>query len=486
MPTLLVIDDDEAILYAFGESFRSPNVILLTAASAADGLKLAERARPDAVILDVGLPDMSGLEAFRRIRQADAKVPVIVITGHGTTDTAIEAMKLGALDYLLKPLELDQLLALVQRAFEISHLMRVPAMLADEAPVADSDVLVGRSAAMQQVYKAIGRVASQDVTVLILGESGTGKELVARAIYHHSARSAAPFLAINCAAIPETLLESELFGHEKGSFTGADRKRIGKFEQCNGGTLFLDEIGDMAPLTQAKILRLLQEQRFERVGGNETVQANVRVLAATNHDLESMVTAGTFRGDLYYRLSVFALRLPPLRERLDDLPLLVDYFVRRFSRELKRDVQSVAPETLERLATYPWRGNLRELQSVLKQALLQASGPSLLPDFLPPAVRNREPASTFSMDSSAVSAPLEAPAEGSPPPIDQFLEDRLAAGGEELHEEWMTLMERQLITRILRHTGGNQVQAAKILGIDRGSLRSKIRSLGISLERIVK
>jgi DNA-binding NtrC family response regulator len=486
VPTLLVIDDDDAILYAFGESLRAPDVKLVTAGSATEGLKLAERIRPDAVILDVGLPDMSGLEAFRRIRQADAKVPVIVITGHGTTDTAIEAMKLGALDYLLKPLELDQLSALVQRAFEISHLMRVPAMLADEAPVADSDVLVGRSAAMQQIYKAIGRVAPQDVTALILGESGTGKELVARAIYHHSARSAAPFLAINCAAIPETLLESELFGHEKGAFTGADRKRIGKFEQCSGGTLFLDEIGDMSPLTQAKILRLLQEQRFERVGGNETVQTNVRVLAATNHDLESMVAAGTFRGDLYYRLSVFAIRLPPLRERLEDLPLLVDYFVRRFSRELKRDVQTVAPETLELLATYPWRGNLRELQSVLKQSLLQASGPLLLPDFLPPTVRNRDPGSASTLAAALVPPAPEAPAEGNLPTIEQFLQDRLQAGGENLHGEWMTLMERQLITRVLRHTSGNQVQAAKILGIDRGSLRSKIRSLGISLERIVK
>src|SRR5207249_7540868 len=246
----------------------------------------------------------------------------------------IEAMKLGAFDYLLKPLELDQLRALIDRACNISRGMHVKAVTAEEpVPPEPSDVLVGRSPAMQEVYKAVGRVAPQDVTVLITGESGTGKELVARAIYQHSRRAAGPFLAINCAAIPETLLESELFGHERGAFTGAERKRIGKFEQCNGGTLFLDEIGDMTPLTQTKLLRVLQEQRFERVGGNETVQTNVRVIAATNRDLEQLVATGQFRSDLYYRLSVFPITLPPLRERGDDLPLLVDHFLKRLSPE---------------------------------------------------------------------------------------------------------------------------------------------------------
>ena len=237
---------------------------------------------------------------------------------------------------------------------------------------------------MQEVYKAIGRVAPQDVTVLILGESGTGKELVARAIYQHSRRAAGPFLAINCAAIPETLLESELFGHEKGAFTGADRRRIGKFEQCHGGTLFLDEIGDMTPLTQTKVLRVLQEQQFERVGGNETIQTDVRVIAATNRDLEQLIAAGQFRSDLYYRLNVFTIRLPPLRERDDDLPLLVMHFLRRFSRELGKDTYGIAPEALDVLRRHPWPGNVRELQSVLKQALLQATGPILAPESLAP------------------------------------------------------------------------------------------------------
>jgi two-component system nitrogen regulation response regulator GlnG len=491
MPTLLVIDDDDSILYAFREVFRGPAVTFLTAANATEGLKLVSRRRPDVVILDISLPDMSGLDAYRHVREIDAKVPVIFITAHGTTNTAIEAMKLGAFDYLLKPLELDELCPLVERAFEISRQMRVPAMVADEiGPVQSADVLVGRCPGMQKVYKQIGRVAPQDVTVLILGESGTGKELVARAIYHHSNRSSGPFLTINCAAIPETLLESELFGHEKGSFTGADRKRIGKFEQCNGGTLFLDEIGDMTPLTQTKILRVLQEQRFERVGGNETIQTNVRLIAATNRDLDQMVAAGNFRSDLYYRLSVFTIQLPPLRERLDDLPLLIDHFVRRFARELGKDVHSVHPELLELLRRYSWPGNLRELQSVIKQALLQAAGPVLCADFLSPALRgDATQLSGVQQAATTIESQVPAtpnPAAASAPDIDQFISDRLDAGSENLHDELIAHVERHLILRVLQRTDGNQVQAARVLGIDRGSLRSKILTLDIVVERSVR
>src|SRR4051794_30455464 len=309
MPKLLVVDDEPSILHFFRRAFPGPDVTLLTAASAAEGLAAVGRDRPDVVILDIDLAGVSGLETYRRVRELDPKTPVIFITGHGTADTAIEAMRLGAYEYLLKPLELDHLTDLVERAFEISRLMRVPATIPEaEAPPTPSDALVGRCAALQEVYKAIGRVAPQDVTVLILGESGTGKELVARAIYHYSKRADKPFLAINCAAIPENLLESELFGHEKGSFTGADRRRIGKFEQCHGGTLFLDEVGDMSPITQTKILRVLQEGAFERVGGLETIKTDVRIIAATNRDLEAFVADGRFRGDLFYRLNVFTIR----------------------------------------------------------------------------------------------------------------------------------------------------------------------------------
>src|SRR5947209_1906478 len=266
--------------------------------------------------------------------------------------------------------------------------MREPAVVAETAADPDADgAIVGACPAMREVYKAIGRVAGQSVPVLITGESGTGKELVARAVYQHGPRARAPFLALNCAAIPEHLLESELFGHEKGAFTGADHQRIGKFEQCSGGTIFLDEIGDMSPLTQAKVLRVLQEHRFERVGGNETVHADVRVVAATNRNLEQLVATGRFRSDLYYRLNVFTIRLPPLRERLDDLPLLVGHFLHRFGREFGKAVHSAAPEALDLLRRHPWPGNVRELQSVVKQALLQTTGPVLLADFLPVGVR---------------------------------------------------------------------------------------------------
>ncbi len=474
MPTLLVIDDEPSILHAFGRVFRAPETKLLMATTAAAGLELVAKHRPDAIILDINLPDETGLQAYVRLREIDARVPVMFITGHGTTDQAIEAMKLGAFDFLMKPLDIKQLRDLVGRAFEISRLMRVPALMsaAEGAPDASaSDVLVGRCPAMQEVYKAIGRVAPQNVTALILGESGTGKELVARAIYHHSHRADKPFLAINCAAIPETLLESELFGHEKGAFTGAERKRIGKFEQCSGGTLFLDEAGDMAPLTQTKLLRVLQEQRFERVGGTETIQTDVRVIAATNRDLEKLVAEEKFRSDLYYRLSIFTIRLPPLRDRLDDLHLLVEHFVRRFNRELGKEVMRVAEETQDILRRYLWPGNLRELQSVLKQALLRATGPILLPDFLPPL--------------SPVEAVPRSESVAGTPDWDGFIQARLAAGSEDLYAEALQQMEKHLLTRVLNHTGGNQVQAARILGITRGSLRTKIRALGLTIERSV-
>jgi DNA-binding NtrC family response regulator len=471
MPTLLVIDDEPSILHAFRRVFREPHVTLHTASTAAEGLRTIQNVHPDVVVLDIALPDQDGLTTYQQLRRIDARMPVIFITGHGTTESAIEAMKLGAFEYLLKPLELGPLRDVVDKAFTISRLMHVPVVVADdEAEAADtSDVLVGRCAAMQAVYKAIGRVAPQDVTALILGESGTGKELVARAIYRHSHRAEGPFLAINCAAIPETLLESELFGHEKGAFTGAERKRIGKFEQCSGGTLFLDEIGDMTPLTQTKLLRVLQEQRFERVGGNETITTDVRLLAATNHDLERAVEEGVFRRDLYYRLSVFTIKLPPLRERLEDLPLLVEHFLKRFSRELGKEVQCAAPETLETFQQHAWPGNLRELQSVLKQGLLQATGSVLIPDFLPPLTG---PERREKMAASAAD-------------WNEFISDRLRAGSQDLYAEALAQLERQLLTRVLQQTGGNQLQAAKILGITRGSLRTKIRALGIVIERSI-
>jgi two-component system nitrogen regulation response regulator GlnG len=484
MPTLLVVDDEPSILLAFRRAFRGGDVTVVTAETGGEGLARAREHHPDVIVLDVQLPDQSGLEVLKQLRTIDARSPVIFITGKSTTDTAIEAMKLGAYDYLLKPLELAQFRQVITHALAISRLMHVPAVVAEADPVDDrADAIVGTCPAMQEVYKAIGRVAGQDQTVLIMGESGTGKELVARAIYQHSRRAAGAFLAVNCAAIPEHLLESELFGHEKGAFTGADRRRIGKFEQCSGGTLFLDEVGDLSALAQSKILRLLQERTFERLGGNETIQTDIRLLAATNQDLDQLVAAGSFRQDLYYRLSVFTIRLPALRERGDDSPQLVHHYVRRFSRELGRDVQQVPPETLALLSRYSWPGNVRELQNVLKQALLRAVGASLLPEFLPAPLfksdRDGERAEVPREPGAREDTPIGLPAFG------LFIDQQLQAGTESLYEECLRRMERFLLTRVLQHTGGNQLQAAKSLGITRGSLRTKLRDLGITISRTV-
>jgi two-component system nitrogen regulation response regulator GlnG len=478
MPTLLLIDDEPAIQHAFRKAFHPPEFDTITARTAAEGLSLLAERHPDVVVLDVHLPDATGLQTVDRIAQADARTPVILITGHGTTELAIEAMKRGAFDYLLKPLAYDQLRELVARACASSRLMNVPTVVAEgAAPPAEADALIGHCPAMQEVFKAVGRVAATSATVLVLGESGTGKELVARAIYQHSKRADKPFLAVNCGALPEPLLESELFGHEKGAFTGADRKRIGKFEQCHTGTLFLDEVGDLSLLAQVKLLRVLQEQRFERVGGTETIQTDVRVIAATNADLETLSAAGGFRSDLYFRLNVFTIHLPPLRDRGDDLDLLADYYMVRFSREFDRPVPVVPPETRQLMRAYPWPGNVRELQSVLKQSMLQMSGSVLLPDFLTGV---RKPAGATEPGGVVVSTRGE-----TRPALDwnQFVTERLAAGSRELYPECLALMERQLLTRILDRTGGNQLRAAELLGITRGSLRHKLRALGLTIER---
>jgi two-component system nitrogen regulation response regulator GlnG len=477
MAKLLLIDDDRSLRTLIAGALKGIEVELLVAATAGEGIALLKSGEPDVVLLDVMLPDMSGIEACRQIHAIAPKVPVIFITAGGSSDTAIEAMKLGAFDYLLKPLDLARVHELVTQALEIRRLMHVPVQLqvADDTNLS-GDLLIGRTPQMQDVYKAIGRVAPQDVATLIRGESGSGKELVARAIYHHSRRAGGPFLAVNCAALTESLLESELFGHEKGSFTGATGQRIGKFEQCNEGTLFLDEVGDMSPLVQSKVLRVLQEQRFERVGGTQTIQTDVRIIAATNRDLEKMVVEGEFREDLFYRLNGFTIQLPPLRERTEDIRILLDWYLARFRRELGKEVQGIAPDALEMLLNYRWPGNVRQLQNVVRQALVQSTGPVLISAFFP-----RE----------LTASPVASPADGNHDPeaseanLQSFIADRLRMGSEQLHAETIDMVERFLITTVLRHTDGNQSKAAEILGITRGSLRHKIRELGISIDRQV-
>jgi two-component system nitrogen regulation response regulator GlnG len=473
MAHVLLIDDDLTLIPAqVRQLFPAPLHRVEVAGTGAAGLERAAAKQPDIILLDLRLPDQSGLEVYQQIRKIDARIPVIFITTGKMADAAIEAMKQGAYDYLFKPLDLHQLRRVTGEALEVVRTMREPAVVAETPP--DDDVagaIIGSCPAMREVYKAIGRVAAQDVPVLITGASGTGKELVARAIYQHGARARAPFLTLNCAAIPENLLESELFGHEKGAFTGADRRRIGKFEQCNGGTILLDEIGDMPLSLQAKMLRLLQEQAFERLGGNETLRTDVRLIAATHRDLKEWSEKGMFRQDLYYRLNVFTIHLPPLRERIDDLEPLVQNFLRRFSRDLGREVREVAPEALERLRHHSWPGNIRELQSVLKQALLQASGPTLLLAFLPD-FQGEPPRPDDAPHSAAEDPSLEA-----------FIRRCLRSQSRDIYAETHRQVDRVLLTRVLEGTLGNQHQAARRLGIARETLRRRLRELGLQVTR---
>jgi DNA-binding NtrC family response regulator len=373
---VLIVDDDPSMRYSLTRMLEGQGLQVTLAKNGAEAINQFFAVSPDLVVMDIKMPGQSGLDVLRQIKEKDPKALVILMTAFGTTETAIEAMKFGAFDYILKPFDIPKMRTLVEQALEVSWMMKRMVSYPDrpEGEIA-AESIVGSSRAMQEIYKLIGQVAPTDVTVLLRGESGTGKEMVARAIYHHSRRAEKPFLPVNCAAIPETLLESELFGHEKGSFTGALTRRIGKFEQCHGGTLFLDEIGDMTPATQAKILRVLQDRQFERLGGAERIHVDVRLIVATNKDLEKGMREGGFRQDLYYRLQVVTLHLPPLRERKEDIPELVRYFLHKFSPAINPNVQEISPQTLERLVRHRWTGNVRELENAVKRALVQPRGP---------------------------------------------------------------------------------------------------------------
>jgi DNA-binding NtrC family response regulator len=478
MPLVLVIDDDRTVVLMLKRALEALNVTVESAATANEGIERASQLKPDVVLLDIMLPGISGLELFHTLQSQDRRLPIIFMTSGAGSETAIEAMRLGAYDYIAKPLDLGAVLPLVAQALETRRLMHVPVALEVPDEPENQDVFVGRSPKMLEVFKAIGRVAGQNVTVLIRGESGSGKELVARALYQFSDRRDRPFMAVNCAALPETLLESELFGHEKGSFTGADRRRIGKFEQCNGGTLFLDEVGDMAPLVQGKVLRALQEQRFERVGGNETIQTDVRLIAATNRPLEHMVEKGEFRADLLYRLNGVTIALPPLRERTQDIPELLRHWLSRFRCELQKgEIEGLAPEALTLLEQYHWPGNVRELQSVVRQMVLNASGPVIVPEFLPDELRGGARTATSPASHSSASGPSA--------DLQQFIDVRIAAHSTNLYAEAVEMMERYLFAKVLSLTEGNQSRAAEILGITRGKVRDRIAAFEIAVDRQV-
>ncbi|MCC9606257.1 sigma-54 dependent transcriptional regulator [Blastopirellula sp. JC732] len=477
MTQILVVDDDRAVARLVQRCFEGSDVEVLTSQRADEVIPLIEKHTIDVLLLDIMLPEISGLDLARQIRKIDSKLPIIFVTGRDDSETTIEAMKLGAYDYLVKPLDVGMVQELVERAIENRRLMHEPVVLTpQQADDHESgDLLVGRSPQMLAVYKEVGRVAAQNVNVLIRGESGSGKELIARAIYQHSNRNNQPFLAVNCAALSETLLESELFGHEKGAFTGADSRRIGKFEQCNGGTIFLDEVGDMSLTIQAKVLRLLQDQRFERLGGTETITTDVRIISATNRDLEEMIADGDFRLDLFHRLKSFEIAIPPLRDRDGDLEQLVQYFLKQFNRQLGKEITGLSAESLARLKAYDWPGNIRELQGVLRKSMLMATSTVLAPEWLPPELFGGP---TPSRSSESHGSNEDA--------FDIFLAQLESRGSEDMYAESLEWMEQRLLSFVLDKTGGNQSKAAALLGITRGSLRHKMRALGITVEQVVK
>ena len=489
MDKLLLIDDEADVQYSFRRIFDSPDIELTTASSGEEGLKLIPKVKPDLVIMDVRMGGITGLETLRRLRQTDARLPVIMMTAYGTTQTAIEAMKLGAYDYLLKPFDVPKLKEIVTNALKASRDMK---QVVSYQPLLDSEDyalgIIGRSEPMQNVFKLIGQLAASNATALITGESGTGKELVARAIYHHSQRSNQPFLAINCAAIPENLLESELFGHERGAFTGAATQRIGKFEQCHGGTIFLDEIGDMSMPTQAKILRVLQNGTFERVGGNQSLKVDVRVIAATNKPLEDAVSAKQFREDLFYRLNVVRIAMPALRERRSDIRLLVDYFLKKSTEAQKMPRKVISTEGLALLENYNWPGNVRELENVIQRAIVVAKANVILPQDLPPEVLSAKvslPKASTSASPTSAPAPV-ASATGlqpsSPSDFACLAQQLFAWARSESKLKIIPAVERELIIHALTETKGNQVQAAKLLGITRATLRKRIDKFKIKQE----
>ena len=465
---ILVADDEPAMRWLLERLLRQAGHAVTVVEDGPAALAAAARPDPfDVAFLDIRMPGLDGLEVLSRLRAASPDTAVIVMTAHGSVRAAVEAMQRGAYDYLAKPFDNDEALLLVARAVEAKALAReVVELRTGIQEVWEIGALVGKSPRMQEVYKTIGRIASTDVTVLLLGESGTGKEVVARAIHHYSRRAGKPFVAVSCAAIPATLLEAELFGHERGAFTDAHQRRLGKFELAHGGTIYLDEVGDLGPELQPKLLRVLQEREVERIGGGEPVRVDVRVVAATNRDLEALIREGRFREDLYYRLNVVPVTLPALRERGEDVPFLVDHFLTKYAGELGE--RALSAEALDRLSGYGWPGNVRELENVVQHAMVMATGGVILPEHLPIAAGAGAPVVRAGTLEQLIQEKLEACVRG--------LGTRPSAN---LYELLLSLVERPLFRAVLRETGGNQLRAAALLGINRNTLRKKLRALGL-------
>lgn len=465
MTKLLIVDDDDQLRTSFAKLLRGEGYEVSSAASGEAGIEIVKSGPLDLVILDVRLPGMNGIDTFKAIREIDAKLPVIIVTAFGTTDTAIEAIKAGAFDYLLKPFDIPEMLSMIEQAVDAGYCMRSPVEV-DAAPKTFStDAIIGQSPGMQKVYKQIGRVAQTDATVLIQGESGTGKELVARAIYQHGIRSHKAFSIINCVAIPENLLESELFGYEKGAFTGAFQRHIGKIEQANGGTVFLDEIGDMPVSIQAKILRLLQERRIERLGGDENIAVDVRIIAATNKDLRSAIRAGEFREDLYFRLKVVTIELPPLRDRTGDIADLAAHYLARFSQELHMDNPGIREDALTMLEGYEWPGNVRELSNLIQKVLIFNRGNPVSVSDLSQII-NKSKTSVSEADETSVR---------------DWVHNHLADPDQDhSFEYFVDMVSAAAVAAALEMSNGNRSEAARLLEISRPTLHAKMDKYGIN------
>ena len=470
---VLIADDEDGLRWVLEKGLRQAGYEVTAVRDGDEALRAFSDAPFDLVFLDIRMPGTDGLTVLAKLRALAGDAHVIVMTAHGTMETAIQAMQRGAYDYLAKPFDLDEVLLLAERALAAGRLTQEVARLKTGLQeVWEFGALIGRHPRMQEVYKTIGRIAASDVTILLRGESGTGKELVARAIHHYSRRAGRPFVAVSSAAIPGTLLESELFGHERGAFTDAKERKLGKLELAHGGTLFLDEIGDMPPELQTKLLRALQERTIERVGGQESLRIDVRVLAATNRDLETMMREGRFREDLFYRLNVVTVTLPPLRERRRDIPLLVEHLLAKYAAELGE--RGVAPEALDRLVGHDWPGNVRELENVVQRAMVMATSGVILPEHLPIG-----PVSAAA--SVAIDATLEEIIERKLLECVRGLREHASAN---LYDLMVGLVEKPLLRAVLRETGGNQVRAAQILGINRNTLRKKLTEHGIEPDSI--
>jgi two-component system nitrogen regulation response regulator GlnG len=454
-----IIDDDRSIRWVLEKALLREDIPCMTFSSASDALRELERSQPSAVLSDIRMPGVSGLELLQALKERLPKVPVIIMTAYSDLDSAVAAFQGGAFEYLPKPFDVDQALELVRRALAENASRDVPA--SSDAPVPE---ILGQAPAMQEVFRAIGRLAQSHATVLITGESGSGKELVARALHRHSPRANAPFIALNTAAIPKDLLESELFGHERGAFTGAAAQRRGRFEQADGGTLFLDEIGDMPSELQTRLLRVLADGQFYRVGGHTPIKVNVRVIAATHQDLEVRVREGLFREDLFHRLNVIRLRLPALRERREDIPLLVRHFMQKSARELGVEAKGVSDAALKTLVNLPWSGNVRQLENVSHYLTVMAPGQVVEVGDLPADLMQGtvEPAGGDWLQGLAAEASA-----------------RLARGEAAILDELTQAYEKTLIEVALRHTGGRRIEAAHLLGWGRNTLTRKIHELGM-------